>query len=100
MMTFAQLKAADYRRPTLALFYGTNCPPCNQLKPVLKQLALDLGIRLEMFNAAEEVDAVRELGLRAVPTVLAVHRGECKVLWTGNLHKERILEKLHQEWML
>lgn len=99
-MKFADMKAADWRAPALALFYGTTCGPCDRLKPVLRAMAADHGIRLEEFNVTSESDAARELGLRAVPTVVKVHKGECTILWTGNQTRQAIQDKLGRAGML
>lgn len=84
-MTFDQLKRADYKFPTVALFYGRNCAPCERLKPKLREVCKSLGARLEEFAAHDEMDTVRELGLRAVPTVLLVHKGDVKIVFSGEV---------------
>jgi thioredoxin-like negative regulator of GroEL len=74
-MTFDELRQADYKFPTVALFYGASCAPCERLKPQLREVCKSMGARLEEFNTANEMEAVRTLGLRSVPAVVVVHRG-------------------------
>lgn len=81
--TFADLKAADFRFPTVALFYGSNCKPCETLKPRLREECKKLNVRLEEFHINDNMAAARELGLRSVPTVLVVYKGDVKVAFQG-----------------
>lgn len=71
-MTFDQLCAANYRFPTVALFYGSACAPCEHLKPKLREVCKKMSARLEEFNSAFEMDAIRKLGFRTVPAVVVV----------------------------
>ena len=93
-MTFEQLLTADYQHPTVAIFYGVACAPCERLKPKLREVCRDIGLRLEEFNTAGELEAVRKLGLRSVPGVYVVHRGEARLAFTGDLDKAQIKWKL------
>lgn len=91
-MKFDDLLAADYKKPTIALFYGLNCSPCERLKPKLKEACASLNVRLESFNAEQEMDAVKAHGIRSVPTVLVVDNGVASVLFSGDIMK--IKEKI------
>lgn len=93
-MTFDELKQTDYRNPTVALFYGINCKPCELLKPKVKRICEENGVRLEMFNGAAEIAACRELGLRSVPAVLTVFKGKASVVFTGDLDERLVKAKL------
>jgi thioredoxin-like negative regulator of GroEL len=93
-MTFDQLLQADYKFPTVAIFYGHACAPCERLKPVLREVCRDAGVRLEEFNSANEMDAIRSLGLRTVPGVYVVHKGVAKLAFTGFLPHVAVRQKL------
>ena len=82
-MLFSDLKAADYRSPTVALFWSTNCAPCERLKPRLREVCAKLGLRLEEFFLPDNLAAARELGLRTVPSVLVVHKGVVTPAFSG-----------------
>lgn len=92
-MTFDELRCADYKHPTVALFYGLACAPCERLKPRLREVCKDMGVRLEEYNTATELPAVREMGMRTVPTVVVVHRGGA-VLSAFSGNEPNIKEKL------
>lgn len=94
-MTFDQLRCADFKYPTVALFYGLACPPCERLKPKLIELCKRWGVRLETFNSGSEMNAIKSLGLRSVPAVVVVHRGGIvQTAFTGDLSVADIRLKL------
>lgn len=74
-MTFDELRNADYRFPTVAMFYSFACAPCERLKPRLRDVCKLMGVRLEEFNSASELPTIKDLGIRSVPAVVVVHRG-------------------------
>lgn len=93
-MNFDQLRTADYKYHTVALFYGSACAPCDRLKPKLYELCKRWGARVETFNSASEMEAIKALGLRSVPSVVVVHRGEVTVAFSGDLAVADIRLKL------
>lgn len=93
-MTFDQLLQADLPRPVVALFYGAACAPCERLKPVLREVCRGIGVQLEEFNSAGEMEAVRKLGIRSVPAVFVVYRGEAKLAFLGYQHASPIVTAL------
>jgi thioredoxin-like negative regulator of GroEL len=95
-MTFDELLRAEHAHPVVALFYGTNCAPCNALKPKLREVCKQTGTPLEEFNSAAELPMVRMLGLRSVPAVVTVHRGEWFIAFTGDKPAGEIAGLLEQ----
>lgn len=87
-------KLIDSKATGAILFYGMACAPCQRLKPRLVELCKKLDVTLTQFNVATEMDAVRALGIRGVPTVVAIKDGRPSVLFTGDLHDERIASML------
>lgn len=87
-MTFDQL--LEIGTPAVVLFYGASCAPCARLKPRMLALEQKLGFHMTMFNVASEMDAVRRLGIRTVPTVVFVNDGHAEVLFCGDLTEESI----------
>jgi thioredoxin-like negative regulator of GroEL len=70
----------------LALFTGRGCAPCAQLKPVLTKECEQAGVELAVFDIADEIPAVRSLGLRAVPTLVVINpAGDATVVSTGSM---------------
>lgn len=94
-MNFDALKSADFKDPTVALFYGAACAPCDHLKPRLRRACEKLGLRLEEFNSASELSEIRALNIRTVPSVVLVHKGKATRVFDGlqsQLFIEAILE--------
>jgi thioredoxin-like negative regulator of GroEL len=80
-MTFDEVKKLDGW--TVVLFYGTACAPCERIKPMLREVCGQAQLRLVEVNAAGELDAVRKLGIRAVPTVVVVKEGKSTIALAG-----------------
>ena len=67
------------------LLYGTACPPCARLKPILAAVTQRMGVDLHQFNVATEMDFARANAIRGVPTVLAIREGVVTTLFTGEI---------------
>lgn len=66
--------------PSLFLFWKDNCPPCEALKPVIRDIARCLDVELKERKASEHMAMLISLGVRGVPAV--VYLG--KPLFIGN----------------
>lgn len=97
-MNYAELIADS--KPHVVLFYGPACAPCARLKPRMVEMAAKLGFDLHKLNVASEMDVVRALGIRGVPTVVAINNGEAEVLFTGELPDPKIALMLHAAGVL
>ena len=69
--------------PVLVDFYATWCGPCKMMAPVLDELKQRFGerlriIKLDIYNR-NNAEAVRQYGIRSVPTLLLFRQGE--LLW-------------------
>ncbi len=96
-MTFDEIKQSG---TSVVLFYGAACAPCARLKPVMKDMAIQLGFTLHEINVASEMDAVRALGIRGVPTIVAIKDGAAEVLFTGEQSRPNITRMLHSAGVL
>ena len=91
-MTFEEIKKDGNTH--VVMFYGAACAPCNRLKPRIIKLSKEAGFSLHMLNSASEMDAIRTLGIRAVPTVVVVNGNDVKFLFSGEQTDMAILTKL------
>ena len=62
-------------------FYGTFCGPCKVMKPLFEKADEkikndNLPIGLYTFNIENDMDYVRELGIRSVPTIKGFSGGK------------------------
>lgn len=94
-MTFDELVQNSNAKPVVALFYGAACAPCEQLKPVLRAVAKTCKVELQEFNSANELPAIRRLGVRTVPAVFVVSHGEARLAFTGAMDAETIRDRLN-----
>ena len=97
-MTFDEIKASG--NTSVVFFYGAACGPCARLKPVMKDMAASQGFTLHEINVASEMDAVRALGIRGVPTIVAIKDGAAEVLFTGEQSRPNITRMLHSAGVL
>lgn len=95
-MTFDELLHAGHDTPTVALFYGASCAPCERLKPKLKSVCENNNLRLETFNSASELPVLRRLGIRSVPAVVVVQEGLPHIAFSGDLAESEIAKRLKQ----
>lgn len=83
-------------KPVLVDFYGTWCTPCQQVKPVLEEIAEEFADKLTVAEAevSETPEAAGKFDVMGVPTLLLVIGGEAKDTLTGGLTKASILDAI------
>lgn len=81
MATFAELIQGE--QPVLVDFWADWCGPCHMLKPVLEQLADEMGERIRIVKV--DVDrnpmAAQAFQVQSIPTLILFHKGE--IAWRG-----------------
>lgn len=91
-MNLSELKKSE--APRVAMYYGMGCAPCQRLKPEYKTVCESIGVEPTTINSAVDMEGLREMGIRSVPTVIGVKNGEAIVLFQGYLHPEAVQRKL------
>jgi thioredoxin-like negative regulator of GroEL len=97
-MTFQELK--DAPGDTLVMFTGHKCPACDALKPIVSDLATEHLIPFVVASAADEINAVRNLGLRMVPALVLAGNGQAKALLVGAASRQTVEKVLRAEGMV
>jgi putative thioredoxin len=83
---FAQaVLEASATKPVLIDFWAPWCGPCRTLMPMLDRIADDYGGQfiLAKVNTDEEQRLAGHFGIRSIPTVMLVHRGEVVEQFVG-----------------
>lgn len=84
--------------PVLVDFYGTWCAPCQQLKPVLAELAAEFDGKLAVVEAevSEAPQSAGAFDVLGVPTLVLVVDGEAKDTLTGSITKAEIVDAVNR----
>jgi thioredoxin 1 len=79
--------------PVLVDFYGTWCAPCQQLKPVIAEIAAELAGKLTVVEAeiTQAPESAGRFDVLGVPTLALVVDGEVRDSITGSPSKSDIL---------
>lgn len=64
--------------PTILEIWAPTCAECKAMQPVFDDVAQEFSDRVDvrMINAADELETVKGLGVRATPTLVGVREGE------------------------
>ena len=64
--------------PVLVDFWGIGCAPCEQLAPVIEELARDFAGRAKVvkMNTSEHFEAASNFGVRMLPTIMVFKNGQ------------------------
>lgn len=77
-LTDATFKEAVAKGVVLVDFYGTYCPPCKLLEPVIEKLAEDYAGRatIARINVDEHSEAAVDNTVEDIPTIVLFKNGE------------------------
>ncbi len=73
----SQFDLSQLSRPAVVDIWAPWCGPCRSIRPALAKLAEQYGSKVDLIevNADQQPDLVRELGVRSIPTLLAISGG-------------------------
>lgn len=92
----AKVLIAAEQVPVVVDFWAPWCEPCKVLKPLLEKLAEEYGGRflLAKVNADENPELSQHFGVRSIPTVKVLFRGQLVDEFSGALPEGQIREFL------
>lgn len=85
---------ASVNRPTIVGVWAPSCSACRAMQPDLDATAEEFSdsMDLVMVNAAEEIEAVRMLGVMGTPTLIGVREGAEVFRFTGRRSRLELQE--------
>jgi thioredoxin 1 len=83
-------------RPIVLDVYASWCGPCQQMEPIVEELAQELGSKYKFakLNVDEARDISIQYGVISVPTFIFIKNGQVKGKETGYMSKETLQEKI------
>ena len=83
-------------RPVLVNFTADWCPPCRKLKPILHEIADELGdrVRVVTLDIDTSPNAARDYGVLSAPTLALFQGGELVRAVVGLRPKRQILSMI------
>jgi thioredoxin 1 len=77
-------------------FTATWCQPCRNFKPVVEQVAGELGITMQFIDVDQNTELVGKYAITTVPTILAVQNGQPVYRNKGIISKPQLISALKQ----
>lgn len=90
---------ASFTVPVVIDFWAEWCAPCRALKPLLEKMATEYGGRflLARINSDENQPLAAEFGVRSIPAVKVIVRGEQVDEFTGVLPESKLREFIERQ---
>ena len=81
----------------LMLFTGSWCVPCQQLKPIVKEVAEEKEIELKVVDVETETETTNAYMVRGVPTLIKFDdNGDEVGRVSGALRREQVIDFLEK----
>jgi len=77
-------------------FTATWCQPCRTFKPVVQEVAGELGISMQFTDVDSNSDLTGKYAITSVPTIVVVQNGQPIYRSTGIISKAQLTNALGQ----
>jgi len=79
-------------------FYGSWCPPCNALVPILENIEKDMGdlVKFGKINVSEETELAASYKITAIPAILIFKDEKIAECFVGIQKEQFLRDKLRE----
>jgi thioredoxin 1 len=85
-------------KPVVVDFYGELCGPCQQIKPIFEQLAIEYSDKyvFASINLSENITLAEEFKIRSVPAFFVFKNGKVLGKFFGFCSKEQLISRIEE----
>lgn len=93
-----QKEAINSDIPALVDFWGSWCPPCKMMEPVIDQLSVELAgkVKVAKLNVDQNRDVAANMNIMGAPTFILFVNGEEQFREVGARSKQQLIDKLKE----
>jgi thioredoxin 1 len=73
------------------------CNPCKKVKPIVEELNRDSSIKFQFIDVDQELEMVKSMNVRSVPTFIVIENGSEVKRAVGAQTKEQLQELMSYE---
>lgn len=79
------------------IYFSTpTCGPCKMFKPVVQQVAAELGVSIRYVDASIDSVTAQQYSITAVPTIIVENNGNVVYRNSGVMSKPQLTQVLNQ----
>lgn len=78
-------------------YFSTNwCQPCKAFKPIVQEVAANLGKHIQFVDAEQNKELASRYGINSVPAIVVVSNGQLQMRNVGVMSKQQLINELNK----